>query len=189
MTSVHSKRLTARGAKHFHMSTSELRRGPGWWMDLDGQWNPPEEWPEATPPLPGWVRDADGFWTEPPELDECADPEAPPPEPTGRPIPEVTLPPEVSIPSIQSLDTPTDTDPPTSDVTHYQLLADITPPPIPNKQAPTPRQSALTFSEATATLSFDDDRRSRRRAASAALLAAVTASMVAAGLVLLLLLL
>ena len=39
-----------------------LRRGPGWWMDPEGNWNPPELWPESTPPLPGWVRDADGRW-------------------------------------------------------------------------------------------------------------------------------
>lgn len=39
-----------------------LRRGPGWWMDPEGNWNPPELWPESTPPLPGWVRDAEGYW-------------------------------------------------------------------------------------------------------------------------------
>lgn len=47
------------------MSASDTRRGPGWWMDLDGDWNPPEEWPESTPPLPGWTQTGDGRW-EPP---------------------------------------------------------------------------------------------------------------------------
>lgn len=32
-------------------------------MDLDGEWKPPQEWPESTPPLPGWTRNADGLWT------------------------------------------------------------------------------------------------------------------------------
>ena len=32
-------------------------------MDLDGQWKPPQEWPESTPPLPGWIRNADGMWS------------------------------------------------------------------------------------------------------------------------------
>ena len=40
-------------------------------MDLEGGWNPPEEWPEATPPLPGWVRGDDNRW-RPPTDDEGA---------------------------------------------------------------------------------------------------------------------
>ena len=52
-----------------------LRRGPGWWMDPEGNWNPPELWPESTPPLPGWVRDADGRWhasdDPPPAVEEA----------------------------------------------------------------------------------------------------------------------
>ena len=48
-----------------HMSSSDVRRGPGWWMDLEGGWNPPEEWPEPTPPLPGWVRNDEGSWRPP----------------------------------------------------------------------------------------------------------------------------
>ena len=44
---------------------SETREGPGWWMAPDGGWNPPEMWPEASPPLPGWVRGADGMWSSP----------------------------------------------------------------------------------------------------------------------------
>jgi len=46
------------------VSTDELRRGPGWWMDDEGVWNPPSLWPENTPPLPGWERAADGLWHE-----------------------------------------------------------------------------------------------------------------------------
>ena len=45
------------------MSTSEMRRGPGWWLDPEGEWKPPEQWPESTPPLPGWTRNADGLWS------------------------------------------------------------------------------------------------------------------------------
>jgi len=36
-------------------------------MDLDGQWKPPQLWPESTPPLPGWLRSADGRWFSPSE--------------------------------------------------------------------------------------------------------------------------
>lgn len=49
------------------MATSETRKGPGWWMALDGGWNPPELWPESTPPLPGWVRGVNGRWSAPTE--------------------------------------------------------------------------------------------------------------------------
>lgn len=55
------------------MSASETRKGPGWWMALDGGWNPPELWPESTPPLPGWVRGADGRWSAPAEPAPVAD--------------------------------------------------------------------------------------------------------------------
>lgn len=34
-------------------------------MDRDGVWNPPELWPEDSPPLPGWTRTDDGRWIEP----------------------------------------------------------------------------------------------------------------------------
>jgi hypothetical protein len=43
-------------------------------MDVEGVWNPPELWPEASPPLPGWTRDEKGRWNEPAPL-------APPPLP------------------------------------------------------------------------------------------------------------
>ena len=50
-----------------------LRGGAGWWMDLDGVWRPPEQWPEDTPPLDGWERGVDGRWC-PPLLEEVVDP-------------------------------------------------------------------------------------------------------------------
>lgn len=190
MASVRQVRMNDEGAKQQHMSTSELRRGPGWWMDLDGQWKPPEEWPESSPPLPGWVRDAEGRWSEPalsaPKIAEPAEEVA-----LTRPIPEVSMPPEVQIPKIPTLDSLRKPDPEASNVPREQLPVSRTGPP---GTSPTgvssSRESSLTFSNSTANFGmFDDDLRDRREAASAALLAAVTASMVAAGLVLLLLLL
>lgn len=41
------------------------RAGPGWWMDIDGVWHSPREWPEDDPPLDGWARGDDGFWHAP----------------------------------------------------------------------------------------------------------------------------
>lgn len=55
------------------MAVSGTRRGPGWWMDRDGGWNPPELWPETTPPLPGWVRNENGRWEAPMEVVEDPD--------------------------------------------------------------------------------------------------------------------
>jgi hypothetical protein len=166
------------------MSTSELRRGPGWWMDLEGQWNPPEEWPESNPPLPGWVRDPDGSWCEPAISD--ADLEPPLYETdsvaaglTGRPIPELKTP--TTIPPLHSLN-----DEPNATLTYPGNIEH----PRHRRVARATSSAVLSFSEATADLAvFDDDVRLRRRAITGALLAAVTASMLAAGLVLLLLLL
>ena len=39
-------------------------------MGLDGEWKPPQDWPESTPPLPGWVRGPDGRWTDAPVVDD-----------------------------------------------------------------------------------------------------------------------
>lgn len=69
-----------------------LRRGPGWWMDPDGNWNPPEAWPESTPPLPDWVRDENGRWhapdvPAPAALEAVPDLEEPEPAPTVDPAP------------------------------------------------------------------------------------------------------
>lgn len=190
MSSVLLIRVKGQGAKEQHMSTSELRRGPGWWMDLDGQWKPPEEWPESSPPLPGWIRDADGRWCEPaPSDSEMVDTDES--VPLGRPIPEVSMPPEVPVPNIPTLDSLANPplEPPA--VPRISVPTTRTRPPGTNPgDGPASAQSSLTFSESAASAPvFDSDLRERREAASAALLAAVTASMVAAGLVLLLLLL
>lgn len=177
------------------MSTSELRRGPGWWMDLEGQWNPPEEWPEDNPPLPGWTRGADGRWFDPQlhmnDVHETRDRSGigeSAPSSKQRPVPETS-----AIPSLESLSAP--------DMTS-QLAAEATkksaePTVIVDRRTterrsnPTPAQSALSFAEATADMSVTqaEDLRRRREGTMAALVAAVTASMLAAGLVLLLLLL
>lgn len=178
------------------MSTSELRRGPGWWMDLEGQWKPPEEWPEATPPLPGWTRGNDGKWFQPPFaenlLDETAD--APQHERTTsdesttgvasatRPVPDLGA---SSVPPLDSLigEQPGPNEPFDPKI-HPQRR--VTPD---RRAAPTKKESVFTFAEGTANLPvFDDGSRHRRQALTAAMLAAVTASMLAAGLVLLLLL-
>ncbi len=45
------------------------RGGAGWWMDSDGVWRPPEEWPEDTPPVEGWERHPDGRWKGPPSAE------------------------------------------------------------------------------------------------------------------------
>ena len=54
------------------MAKSELpqkpnqRGGPGWWMDREGAWRSPADWPEDTPPLDGWHRDPEtGKWHPP----------------------------------------------------------------------------------------------------------------------------
>jgi hypothetical protein len=41
------------------------RGGPGWWLDLDGTWRAPTEWPEDSPPIEGWTRASDGRWKPP----------------------------------------------------------------------------------------------------------------------------
>ena len=180
------------------MSTSELRRGPGWWMDLEGQWNPPEEWPESSPPLPGWIRGADGLWTEPAEVDydeaaEVADDAESATKTNGdvrtngapaglaiRPIPDIA---PVAVPPLESLTAPSvfGTDLDLEHPPHRQVASG---PIIINKVG-------LSFSETMADVSIPevDLDRDRRRAVTAAFLAAITASMFAAGLVLLLLLL
>ncbi len=46
--------------------SANTRSGPGWWMDEAGAWQPPEQWPEDTPPIEGWTGVA-GAWTPPAE--------------------------------------------------------------------------------------------------------------------------
>lgn len=178
------------------MSTSELRRGPGWWMDLEGQWKPPEEWPEATPPLPGWKRGTDGLWFEQPFVEDLHDElDAQPRQEhttqtaasgdlatSKRPVLNLGA---LSVPSLDSLigDKP-DENPPFDSKRHEQRR--VTPD---RRAAPTNAESLFTFAEGAENLPiFEDDARHRRQALTAAMLAAVTASMLAAGLVLLLLL-
>lgn len=151
-------------------------------MDLEGQWNPPEVWPEATPPLPGWKRDDDGLWTEPAVVESHEDSsDAPPSEPvaqssTARPVLDIGV---SSIPSLESLQ-----DDAVVQVVPERRVADD------RRTSPTKSESILTFAEATANLTIAEDIvRERQQAIMAASLAAVTASMLAAGLVLLLLLL
>lgn len=164
------------------MSTSELRRGPGWWMDLEGQWNPPEEWPEATPPLPGWTRSNDGLWSQPSFVRDLHDDSnhstavAPKQSTTKRPVLDIG---SSSIPSLDSLKDNAEV----QTVPERRIADD-------RRAGPTKAESVLTFGDAIAHVPLADDRhRVRRQAVMSATLAAVTASMLAAGLVLLLLLL
>lgn len=71
------------------MSAQEARRGPGWWMDPEGTWKSPREWPENTPPLPGWVRLDDDRWVPPEEAPEPLTDIAPPPVPGLRAVPDL----------------------------------------------------------------------------------------------------
>jgi hypothetical protein len=164
------------------MSTSELRRGPGWWMDLEGQWNPPEEWPEATPPLPGWTRGHDGLWSQPAFIENLhKDNDGSTAgkltqSTTKRPVLDIGM---SSIPSLDSLKH----DAEVQKVPERRVAED-------RRTAPTKAENVLTFGDAIAHMPLVDDRdRVWRRAIMSATLAAVTASMLAAGLVLLLLLL
>lgn len=145
------------------MSTSELRRGPGWWMDLDGSWKPPEHWPESSPPLPGWVRDAEGLWAPPGgEFGMNGS--------TDATVATSTTKPEPSLYAVQAT-TPQDAPPTPGAGTDHS--AEGSPP--------------LSFSQATADVRPDEYvDRERRAAFSAAGLAGVTALMLAAGLVVLL---
>jgi hypothetical protein len=159
------------------MSTSELRRGPGWWMDLDGSWKPPQDWPEATPPLPGWTRDSQGTWGPTMIGKEVeaeifaattitADP--------VRPIPDVAnITHSTEVPSLSTLGDPIAT------TTIHAAPASTT-----------LRAAPLTYSEAKFEAPPEADvQRAFRRALMAAFVAAVTCSMLAAGLIVLLMVL
>ena len=164
------------------MSTSELRRGPGWWMDLDGSWKPPQDWPEATPPLPGWTRDASGAWgptvigvevdaENAPAATEVSDDRI---IDQARPIPDLAnITHSREVPSLSTLADPT-------------LEATAGKTPVTASQRPT----SLTYSEAKFEAPPEvDEQRAIRRALLAALVAAVTCSMLAAGLIVLLMVL
>ena len=148
------------------MSTSELRRGPGWWMDLEGQWNSPESWPESSPPLPGWTRGTDGLWHAPasatgetlmPTPDEFAVLEGMAQRRT-QPIPDVRRSRLLELPEIHE----------------PQHVSSSSPQP-------------LSFSETEAVVQPEVDlRRAQSRAIAACAIAAATATMIAAGLIVLL---
>jgi len=63
------------------MATNELptkgnkRGGAGWWMDLDGVWRSPEDWPGDNPPADGWVRGSQTRWSPPDDIEIIEDPE------------------------------------------------------------------------------------------------------------------
>lgn len=44
------------------------RGGVGWWMDQEGRWRSPEDWPGNEPPVDGWLRSESGAWCPPDEL-------------------------------------------------------------------------------------------------------------------------
>lgn len=46
------------------------RGGAGWWMDEQGRWRDPQDWPGNEPPVTGWVRSDSGAWCPPVELIE-----------------------------------------------------------------------------------------------------------------------
>ena len=136
-------------------------------MDLDGQWNPPESWPESSPPLPGWVRDNSGMWSAPTtgDLEDTV-------VPTTRPVPEGSAAAEDSptIPALPTIQEP---------------VAAASMPSMKRTVEP-----SLRFAETQAAPQPDEEAaRMMRRATNAAIIAAVTASMLAAGIVVLLALL
>jgi len=135
-------------------------------MDLDGQWNPPESWPESSPPLSGWTRDSAGVWRAPTtaQLDDTLEGAA---VPTARPVPEGSTASEDAraIPPL-----PTISEPEAS-------------PLLPSAKA----ESSLRFAAAQAAPRPDEAaEQMMRRAMNAAIIAAVTATMLAAGIVVLL---
>ena len=139
-------------------------------MDLDGQWNPPESWPESSPPLPGWRRASDGSWAPPiptpesvsedfavaePDTDDVGLPAERPEPDVGRPA--LTMPPGTSPRHV----------PPSAS---RELTSDSG-----------PRTPTLQFSETEATLQPAlDDRQLRSSAIMSVGLMAVLALGVAA---------
>ncbi|MFT7476560.1 MAG: hypothetical protein ACI81L_003515 [Verrucomicrobiales bacterium] len=160
------------------MTTSELRRGPGWWMDLDGSWKPPQDWPEASPPLPGWTRDTQGTWG---------------PTAIGVEL-EAQVAAGVTTIADDPIVDPVRPIPDLSNITYSMEAPNsrtLVEPIIDARLAATPlRPASLTFSEAE----FEappklHKQRTIQRALMAAVVAAVTSSMLAAGLIVLLLVL
>jgi len=137
-------------------------------MDLDGTWNPPEEWPDSNPPLPGWVQGNDGRWG-PPE-------EPAPKRHFTRPVADVSNP-------VVSGTTEAATEP-TPEVAHEPAVEAASATPVTPPTQPVP---SLGFSDAVAQpRTIETDRIERRRALVAAALAALLAVVLAGGLVVLL---
>jgi len=152
------------------LSTSEIRSGPWWWMDLEGQWNPPESWPESSPPLPGWRRASDGSWAPPIPAPESVSEDFTSAEPNVDHVgpPAVRPEPDVARPAL--------TMPPGTSPRHIPPSA---------SQEPTdetkPKTPTLQFSETEATLQPTvDDRQLRSSAIMSVALMAVLALAVAA---------
>ena len=161
------------------MSTSELRRGPGWWMDLDGQWNPPELWPEASPPLPGWIRAADGNWHAPATDDDSAVQTTPVSNDQTNAIASL----DTSAPAVDS----TPQQRPVPETMRYMRPAAAQ---SSEPEMPAPKSLNLEFSEVEFFVQPEfDEERMRKRAIVAALVSAVLAIAIAAIIVTLLALL
>lgn len=175
------------------MSTSELRRGPGWWMDLDGSWNPPESWPESSPPLPGWIRSADGTWHEPTgtattlvetkvdDVQQLAGSDA-------AQVEDVAVPTQRPVPDTGADSGPVDATTPAAAIEDVNQ-APVELPPVeiaPPTQKPVPAPT-LQFSDMEAVVQPTiDEARLVRRAIRAAIIAGVLAAMIGIGLALLL---
>ena len=78
------------------------RGGVGWWMDEEGRWRAPADWPGQDAPVDGWTRSDDGTWRPPPVEDESRASaekvvlEAAPPKPKKRDVPKADAAPKVS---------------------------------------------------------------------------------------------
>lgn len=169
-------------------------------MDVEGQWQPPENWPESSPPLPGWVRTADGTWTAP-TIPPPAAPDSPPlTQSNGRPVAE---PPRVTTARPQSVapdhnpatskapDQPNPVDKPPADKEPeretFSLQKEKSVSARPDSvEEPRIGLGFATDVEHIDTQALEQDR--NRRAFIAAVTAAVIAGMLGAGIVLLILL-
>ena len=159
-------------------------------MDLTGSWNPPESWPESSPPLPGWERLPNGSWHNPHAEDPEADAASTQPDTADaqrRPVPDT---PTASIPSLDTLSG--DHEQPSAEPARERAQADsVATTPATNVDAgvaarkPTP---ALQFAttEAIYVVSPVDEAQLRRRAIGAAIVSALLTVMIGGGLVVLL---
>lgn len=149
-------------------------------MDLDGSWNPPESWPESSPPLPGWVRADDGKWQSPVDVVEPI--ELGIVTPAQRPIPDT--------PHASDTETLDELDVTEHDVeTHDAETHDVEANPEPrSEQQSKPIPPPLQYAEADFLPPQPDvvAEAARNRAMRAALIAGVLAAMIGIGIGLLL---